>query len=228
MGRLPHWLAVVVCNRPTHPRPLPSREGRRSPGVISTPSQANSLPLSGARRPSMTSSSCTAARSALNRLPGVTLPWNGFDSPVSTVPGCSPTTIPLEFRRLSSIEIVFTNWFSAAFDARYPYQPPSLLSPILPTRAESTANTIRPAFGVTGRKCFATSAGPIALIAKLRAIHTGSSSRIAFSGPLSPSCSNPVATITNVGDPTRPAAAAMLASSSRSRCRSPLSDRANP
>ena len=55
--------------------------------------------------------------------------------------------------------------FSAAFDARYPCHPPSWLSVIDPTRAESAAKTVRAPLGMIGRKCFATSAGPIALTA---------------------------------------------------------------
>ena len=40
---------------------------------------------------------------------------------------------------------------------------------MLPTRAERTAKTLLPAFGISGSTCLATRAGPIALIRKLRA-----------------------------------------------------------
>ena len=40
---------------------------------------------------------------------------------------------------------VFVNMFWAALEPRYAYQPPSRLSPMLPTRAEMLANTARSA-----------------------------------------------------------------------------------
>jgi len=54
--------------------------------------------------------------------------------------------------------------FKAAFDARYPYHPPFLLSEILPTRAESLAYVDAP-LASSGEKWRSTKAGPIALIA---------------------------------------------------------------
>jgi len=49
---------------------------------------------------------------------GLTLPWNGRDSAVSTVPGGSATTIAWALRRRSSMAILRIGMFSAAFDAR--------------------------------------------------------------------------------------------------------------
>ena len=48
---------------------------------------------------------------------------NGAESGVATVPGCRATQIASLWLRLSSIDAVRTNWFKAAFDARYAYQP---------------------------------------------------------------------------------------------------------
>ena len=63
----------------------------------------------------------------------------GFDSSERTVPGCNATTSKSGFLRCSSMAAVCNSMLSAAFDARYPYHPPSLLSAMLPTRAESFA-----------------------------------------------------------------------------------------
>lgn len=41
------------------------------------------------------------------------------------------------------MDSVLVNMFCAAFDPRYEYQPPSLLSEMLPTRAERLAKTER-------------------------------------------------------------------------------------
>lgn len=59
-----------------------------------------------------------AEKSGVNSLPSATPRWKGFESPVSTVPGCRPTHRAVGFLRASSIESVFSNWFSAALDAR--------------------------------------------------------------------------------------------------------------
>src|SRR5690606_13763768 len=68
------------------------------------------------------------AASAGERTSSPALP-KGADSRVSTVPGCSATQTASGQRLRSSIEAVRTSWFSAAFEARYEYQPPSRLSP---------------------------------------------------------------------------------------------------
>ena len=82
------------------------------------PSHAKKWPLSAGVNPSITSSSCFAARIGSNSLPAGTLRWNGRESSVSTVPGCSATAITWGARRLSSIASVRVSWFCAAFDAR--------------------------------------------------------------------------------------------------------------
>jgi len=53
-------------------------------------------------------------------------------------------------------------------------------SGMLPTRAESAANTQRLLRANSGRKCFATSAGPITLIANASASQSASNSRKIF------------------------------------------------
>ena len=50
--------------------------------------------------------------------PGRTLAWNGADSPVSTVPGCSSRQQACGLRRASSMAKVFISWFCAALEAR--------------------------------------------------------------------------------------------------------------
>jgi hypothetical protein len=72
--------------------------------------------------------------------------------------------------------------FSAAFDERYDTQPPSRLSPILPTRADNAAKTDFVPRRMCGRKAFATSAGPTALILITSNIARESMSRADFSG----------------------------------------------
>ena len=64
-----------------------------------------------------------------------TADWKGFDNFVSQVPGCKIETIENGNFLCHSILRVFNNWFCAALDALYEYQPPSLLSLILPTLA---------------------------------------------------------------------------------------------
>ena len=71
----------------------------------------------------------------LKSLPLGTADWKGFDNLVSHVPGCKIETIDNGNLRRHSILSVFKNWFWAALEALYEYQPPSLLSPILPTLA---------------------------------------------------------------------------------------------
>mgnify|MGYP003384805634 CR=1 FL=1 len=60
----------------------------------------------------------SAANVGVNSFSAATLPRNGADSPVSTVPGCSDTTISSRARRASSIAAVRISWFCAAFEAR--------------------------------------------------------------------------------------------------------------
>ena len=121
----------------------------------------------------------------------------GRESPVSTVPGCRPTTMDCGRSRACSMESVFSSMFNAAFDARYEYQPPSRLSPMLPTRADNAAKTVLEPLRSLGRKCFATIAGPTALMARTWESFSASSSRMLFSGlSVSPDQSIPVATTT--------------------------------
>ena len=55
----------------------------------------------------MTSKSCRAAPSGANRRSSGTLLWNGRDSPVSTVPGCSATQMtPRAPKRLDTLSVV--------------------------------------------------------------------------------------------------------------------------
>jgi hypothetical protein len=53
---------------------------------------------------------------------------------------------------------------------------------MLPTRAESVANTERPWRGSNGRKCFISRAGPTAFTVKALAMWAASRSRQLFSG----------------------------------------------
>ena len=64
----------------------------------------------------------------------------------------------------SSIADVRTIWFRAALAARYEIHPPSLLSAIEPTRAESTAIRASVLRGKRRPIWLSIKAGPIALI----------------------------------------------------------------
>ena len=66
----------------------------------------------------------------------------------------------------NSILNVLINIFKAALEARYPYQPPNLLSPILPTRALKAAKIEGEFLGKNLEKYFAISIGAIAFILK--------------------------------------------------------------
>ncbi len=93
----------------------------------------------------------------------------GAENIVATVPGCKATQIPSGDRRANSKAAVLTSWLRAAFEARYAYQPPSRLSPMLPTLADNVAKTALPDRGNRGSTCFMISAGPIAFRANARA-----------------------------------------------------------
>ena len=81
-------------------------------------SHATKLPVSIAplRTSSMMSSSCRAPRSFENSLPLGTFACQGFDRPVSQVPGCSSTHEMRCLRRKNSRLSVLVSWFRAALD----------------------------------------------------------------------------------------------------------------
>ena len=168
----------------------------------------------------MTCNSCLAESAGANNLDGSTRPANGFDNNVSTVPGCSATKIDSGRRRDCSMERVRMSILSADFDIRYEAQPPSRLSLILPTRAESAANTALWWLRSLGRKCFATNAGPMVFTANTSSNASAVRPRIVFSGCRSlPRCRMPLATMTRSSrsSPVAAAAASIERSSVRSR-----------
>ena len=84
------------------------------------------------------------------------------------MPGCRPTITAFLLSLLVLIAAFFIIILSADFDARYEYQSPNLLSKILPTRAESHANTDLVLLFNLGIKCFIIRAGKIVLASNRR------------------------------------------------------------
>jgi hypothetical protein len=143
----------------------------------------------------------------------------GAESAVATVPGCKAIQSASGDRRANSTAAVRTIWLRAALDARYEYQPPSRLSPMLPTLADRVGKTTLSDRGNSGSTCFMISAGPMAFSATERARLPASRWRQLFSGPWRSSWRNPVASITSRSSPfsaANVAARARLVSSSRS------------
>ncbi len=161
-------------------RPCDACEPSGHQGTV-WPRQSKNPPLASAGSWSMTASKWRAA--AAGECTSNPVAANGADNAVATVPGCKAMQSASEDRRANSTAAVRTSWLRAALDARYEYQPPSRLSPMLPTRADSVAKTALPDRGKRGSTCFMISAGPIAFSAKERVRWAASSCRQLFSGP---------------------------------------------
>src|SRR3990167_6736286 len=120
---------------------------------------------------------------------------------------------------------VWTNWFNAAFAARYEYHPPKPLSPIDPTRAASTASLASRPFGISRTACLTTKAGPIAFSANCASIAAGSKARRVFSGRAPSISSAPVVTKIRSNSPERPPSTRATEASSVTSKPSPDRDR---